>query len=122
MVQSRIRDCPLWLALLTLSNACVPSSQLRHPLFGSGITTVAMQNREVKFVCQQQLLDAALKQIPVTAIPAPFEMPFVDIAPVQFIAVQFQLVPLDAGMQNVQNVAEDLVSRQFWLWPARTAR
>jgi hypothetical protein len=35
----------------------------------------------------------------------------------EFIARGFELLPLHAGMQDIQNVVKDFVEREFGLWP-----
>ena len=44
-------------------------------------------------------------------------MPFVDVGVMEFIALCFQLIPLNTCMQDIQNVVKDFIERKLWLWP-----
>ena len=122
MEQSRIHDCPLWLALLNLSGVCGQSNRFHHPFFSHGVGTIAVQYWYIQLVSQHQLLDTAFKQIAVATVFAPFEMPFVNIWPMDFIAVCTKLIPLNTRMENIQNVAKNLVAWEFRLRPPMTTR
>jgi hypothetical protein len=34
----------------------------------------------------------------------------------EFVALGLELIPLHAGMEDVQDVVKDFVEREFWLW------
>ena len=44
-------------------------------------------------------------------------VPVVDVGVMKFMALGFKLIPLNTGMQNVQNVVKDFIERQLRLWP-----
>ena len=72
-----------------------------------------MQDRDVKLVGGLEVDDRGLKQRLVGAILGPSIVPFIHIRPVEFLAIRFQLIPLEPGMEDVQNVIENLVEREL---------
>ena len=43
-------------------------------------------------------------------------MPLVDIGPMELIAASLELVPLQAGVQHMQDVIEDLIEGELRSW------
>ena len=64
-----------------------------------------------------QMDDRGVKERLIGAIFGPSIVPFVDVGVMEFVAVGFELVPLNAGMEDIQNVVKDFVEREFRLWP-----
>lgn len=44
-------------------------------------------------------------------------VPFVHVRVMEFIAFGFELVPLNAGMEDIENVVKDFVERELGFWP-----
>jgi hypothetical protein len=76
-----------------------------------------MENRGVELIGLMQLDNRGMKECLIRAIFGPSIVPFVDVGVMEFIALGFELIPLHAGMQDIQNVVKDFVEREFWLWP-----
>ena len=76
-----------------------------------------MENRGVELIGLMQLENRGMKECLIRAIFGPSIVPFVDVGVMEFIALGFALIPLHAGMQDIQNVVKDFVEREFWLWP-----
>ena len=76
-----------------------------------------MENGGVELIGLMQLDNRGLKERLIRAIFGPAIVPFVDVGVMEFIALGFELIPLHAGMQDIQNVVKDFVEREFGLWP-----
>ena len=80
-----------------------------------------MQDGEIKFVRVEQLAYTSLKKIQVTPILAPAIVPLVDFGPMNFMAFCLKLIPLNPGVQDVQNVIERFASGNFWFRPSSSS-
>jgi len=58
-----------------------------------------------------------LKECLIRAIFGPPIVPFIHVGVMEFVAIGLQLVPLNASMEDIQNVVKDFVERQLRLWP-----
>ena len=76
-----------------------------------------MENGGVELISVMQLDNRGLKERVIRAIFGPAIVPFIDGGVMEFIALGFELIPLNPGMQDGQNVVKDFVEREFWLWP-----
>ena len=76
-----------------------------------------MENRGVELIGLRQLENRGMKECLIRAIFGPSIVPFIDVGVMEFIALGFALIPLNPGMQDIQNVVKDFVEREFWLWP-----
>ena len=76
-----------------------------------------MEDRGVKLIGVMQLDDRRFKERLIGAIFGPAIVPFVDIGVMECVSFGFQLVPLNACMQDIQNVVKDFIERQLRLWP-----
>jgi hypothetical protein len=76
-----------------------------------------VEYRGIELSRVMQLDDRGLKERVIRAIFRPAIVPFVDVGVMEFVAVRFELVPLNTRMQDLQNVVKDLVEREFGLWP-----
>ncbi|KKW31912.1 MAG: hypothetical protein UY77_C0041G0006 [Candidatus Uhrbacteria bacterium GW2011_GWA2_53_10] len=74
-----------------------------------------MKGGEVEHPFVAQGDDRGLKQVFVRAVLAPAPMPFVYVRPMDLVALDRQLVPLNARVQDKQNMVEDLKRRQLSL-------
>jgi hypothetical protein len=61
--------------------------------------------------------DGSFKERLIGPVFGPTIVPFVHIGVMEFIALGFELIPLHASMQDIQNVVKDFVEREFGLWP-----
>ena len=75
-----------------------------------------MENGGVELIGLMQLDNRGLKERLIRAIFGPSIVPFIDVGVMEFIALGFELIPLNPGMQDIQNVVKDFVEREFWLW------
>ena len=75
-----------------------------------------MENGGVELIGLMQLDNRGIKERLIRAIFGPSIVPFIDVGVMEFIALGFELIPLNPGMQDVQNVVKDFVEREFWLW------
>jgi hypothetical protein len=76
-----------------------------------------MEDRGVELIGLMQLDDRRFKERLIGAIFGPSIVPFVDVGVMECISLCFQLIPLNARMQDIQNVVKDFVERQLRLWP-----
>ena len=76
-----------------------------------------MENGGVELIGVMQLDNRGLKERLIRAIFGPSIVPFIDVGVMEFIALGFELIPLNPSMQDIQNVVKDFVEREFWLWP-----
>jgi len=76
-----------------------------------------MENRGVELIGLRQLENRGMKECLIRAIFGPSIVPFIDVGVMEFIALGFELIPLNPSMQDIQNVVKDFVEREFWLWP-----
>lgn len=75
-----------------------------------------MENGGVELSGVMQLENRSLKERLIRAIFRPSIVPCIDIGVMECIALGFALIPLHAGMQDIQNRVKDFVEREFWLW------
>ena len=75
-----------------------------------------MENGGVELIGLMQLDNRGLKERLIRAIFGPSIVPFIDVGVMEFIALGFELIPLNPGMQDIQNVVKDFVEREFRLW------
>jgi hypothetical protein len=75
-----------------------------------------VEHREVKLIGLMQMDDRSCKEGLIRAIFGPPMVPFVHVGVVEFVALGLELVPLNASMEDIQNVVEDFVERQLRLW------
>lgn len=75
-----------------------------------------MENGGVELIGVMQLDNRSLKERLIRAIFRPSIVPFLDVGVMEFIALGFELIPLNSGMQDIQNIVKDFVEREFWLW------
>lgn len=73
-----------------------------------------MENRQVEKIVVVEPLYRGIKQTLVAAVFAPAVVVVIDVAPPDG---GFELIPLHAGMQDVQDVVENLESRQLRIRP-----
>lgn len=76
-----------------------------------------MENGGVELIGVMQLDNRGMKERLIRAIFGPSIVPFIDVGVMEFIALGVELIPLNPGMQDIQNVVKDFVEREFWLWP-----
>ena len=76
-----------------------------------------MEHRGVKLLVLMQMDDRSFKERLIGAIFGPAIVPFVDVGVMEFLALRLKLIPLNASMQDIQNVVEDFIERKLWLWP-----
>jgi len=76
-----------------------------------------VENGGVELIGFMQLDNRGTKERVIRAIFGPAIVPFVDIGVMEFIARGFELLPLHAGMQDIQNIVKDFKEREFGLWP-----
>ena len=74
-----------------------------------------MENGGVELIGLMQLDNRGLKECLIRAIFGPSIVPFIDVGVMEFIALGFELIPLNPSMQDIQNVVKDFVEREFWL-------
>lgn len=97
------------------SDACGHCSRFHVPLFGHGVGSVAVKDREVKTFLSQELLYGTFKEVPIRSVLAPLEMPLVHVRPVNFIPADGETIPLNPRVKDVENVVEGLIRREFSL-------
>ena len=76
-----------------------------------------MENGGVELIGLMQLDNRGLQERLIRAIFGPAIVPFVHVGVMECVAGGFELVPLNPGMEDIQNVVKDFVEREFWLWP-----
>ena len=76
-----------------------------------------MEHRGVELSGLLQLDNRGRQAGVIRAIFGPSIAPFIDVGVMEVLALGFELIPLNAGMQDIQNVVKDFVEREFWLWP-----
>ncbi len=76
-----------------------------------------MEHRGGKLLVLMQMDDRSCKERLIGAIFGPAIVPFVDVGVMKFLVLRFKLIPLNASMQDLQNVVEDFIERKLWLWP-----
>jgi hypothetical protein len=76
-----------------------------------------MEPRGGKLLVLMQMDDRSCKEGLIGAIFGPAIVPFVDVGVMKFLVLRFKLIPLNASMQDLQNVVEDFIERKLWLWP-----
>ncbi|OGH79007.1 MAG: hypothetical protein A3G08_03450 [Candidatus Magasanikbacteria bacterium RIFCSPLOWO2_12_FULL_47_9b] len=81
-----------------------------------------MQNGKIERAPFTQYFHRGFEQILVTAISAPPIVPLVYVGPMNFIVIRSELVPLDAGVEDVQNVVKNLAARNLLFRPAAASR
>ena len=69
-----------------------------------------MVNGGVELIGLMQLENRRLKERLIRAIFGPSIVPFIDVGVMEFIALGFELIPLNPGMQDIQNVVKDFGS------------
>ena len=74
-----------------------------------------MEDRGVELIGVMQWDDRRFKERLIGAIFGPAIVPCVDVGVMECIALRFQLIPLNTGMQDIQNVVEDFIERKLWL-------
>lgn len=79
-----------------------------------------MERNEVECSVLGKMIERAAKEAFVTAVFTPAIVVFVHIAPVH--APDRQILPLDSGVENVENVVKYLVVRKPALLPACSLR
>ena len=62
-----------------------------------------MENGSIELIGLMQLDNRGLKERLIRAIFRPSIVPFIDVGVMEFIALGFELIPLHAGMQDIQN-------------------
>ena len=75
-----------------------------------------MQNGGVELIGVMQMDNRGFKERLIRAIFGLSIVPFVDVGVMEFIALRFQLVPLNTRVQDIQNVVEDFIERELRLW------
>ena len=68
-----------------------------------------MEHRGVKLLVVMQMDDRSVKERLIGAIFGPAIVPCVDVGVMAFLALRLQLIPLNARMQDIQNVVEDFI-------------
>ena len=63
-----------------------------------------MENGGVELIGLMQLDNRGLQERLIRAIFGPSIVPFIDVGVMEFIALGFELIPLNPGMQDIQNV------------------
>lgn len=81
-----------------------------------------MQQGEIQESFIPQDANTRLKQVSVTAILAPSQMPLIDLAPVHFVSLDLEFVPLDPRVEHVQDVVKDFVPTQSCLGSTTSSR
>lgn len=76
-----------------------------------------MEDGGVELVALMQMENGCLKEGLIRAVFGPAIVPFVHVGVMEFIAVGFELLPLNAGVEDIENVVEDFVERELGLWP-----
>jgi hypothetical protein len=77
-----------------------------------------VENGGVELIGVMQLDNRSIQERLIRAIFRPSIVPFIDVGVMEFIALGFELIPLNSGMQDIQNIVKDFVEREFWLWPS----
>lgn len=72
-----------------------------------------MEEGEVERAGLPEVDERGLEEGVVRAVLRPAAVPLGDIGPVQFIAPGAELPPLEAGIEHVEDVIEDLVQGKF---------
>ena len=80
-----------------------------------------MKNRGVELIRLMQMESRGVKKRLIRAIFGPPIVPFVDVGVIEFVAVSFEFVPLNAGVEDIQNIVKDFVERDsalafFWVF------
>jgi hypothetical protein len=78
---------------------------------------ITVEDGGVELIRALQLDDRGLKEPLIRAIFGPAIVPFVDVGVMAFSAFGFELSPLHAGRQDIQNIVQDVKEREFGLWP-----
>ena len=76
-----------------------------------------MKNGGIELIGLMEMEDRSGKKRLIRAIFGPAIVPFVHVGVMEFVACGFELVPLNPGMEDIQNVVKDFVEREFGLWP-----
>ena len=76
-----------------------------------------MKHGGVELISLVEMENRGLKECLIRAIFGPPIVPFIHVGVMEFVAMSLQLVPLNASMEDIQNVVKDFVERQFRLWP-----
>ena len=76
-----------------------------------------MKNGGIELIGVMEMDDRSCKKRLIRAIFGPAIVPFVHVGVMEFVACGFELVPLNPGMEDIQNVVKDFVEREFGLWP-----
>ena len=76
-----------------------------------------MEDRGGELIGLMHLENRGMKERLIRAIFGPSIVPFIDVGVLEFMALGFALIPLNPGMQDIQNVVKDFVEREFGLWP-----
>jgi hypothetical protein len=73
---------------------------------------ITVENRGIELLGGMEVDHGGLKESLIGAVFGPAVVPLVDVGPVQCVLAGFELVPLDARVQDVQDVVENLVERE----------
>ena len=76
-----------------------------------------MEHGGVELISVMQRDNRGLKERLIRAIFGPSIVPFIDVGVMEFLALRFKLIPLNASMQDIQNVVEDFIERKLGFWP-----
>ena len=76
-----------------------------------------MKHGGVELISLVEMENRGLKEGLIRAIFGPAIVPFIHVGVMEFVAIGVELVPLHAGMEDIQDVVKDFVERQFRLWP-----
>jgi len=74
-----------------------------------------VEDRSVELIALMQMDNGGFKEGLIRAIFGPAMVPFVYIGVMEFVALGFELVPLNAGMEDIENVVKDFVERELGL-------
>jgi hypothetical protein len=75
-----------------------------------------MEDRRGKLLGVMQMDDRGFKERLIGAIFRPSIMPFIHVRVMEFMALRFQLIPLNARMKDLQNIVKDFIERKLRLW------
>ena len=68
-----------------------------------------MEDSGVELIGVMEMDDRGFKERVIGAIFGPPIVPFIHVGVMEFVARRFELVPLNTGMEDIQNVVKDFI-------------